>query len=158
MTRAIGMMFLLGMLTFNVWAAPKQLAANEVSASNLKLVLGERYGTSIDDDGIVIVKKGEYLGVNILINPKDKILFFFHGWSAKPSSDKMKCLEKVNRWNFDKAFNCVTYKHETRVFILGYHLVFTGGIDTANLLDTVEILLSNEEDFLKDFSDAGVLE
>jgi len=157
MTRAIGLIFLAGMLTFNVWAAPKQLAVNEVSASNLKLVLSERYGTSIDDDGVVIVKKGKYLQTNIRIDSNNKVLSFFHAWSAKPSADKMKCLEKVNRWNSDRAFNCVTYDQENKAFIWSYQMVFTGGIDTANLLNTVGILLGNEEVFLKDFYEAGLL-
>jgi hypothetical protein len=158
MTRAIGMMFLLGMLAFNVWAAPKQLAANEVSASNLKSVLGERYGTSIDDDGEVTVKKGKYLQVHLRIDSKNKVLSFYQGWTAKPSADKTKCLEEVNRWNLERGINSVVYDAENKAFILCYYLVFTGGIDTTNLLDTIGILLENEEVFLKDFYEAGLLE
>jgi hypothetical protein len=158
MSKTTGIIFGLLIMAVQAWAAPKQLAPNDVSASNLKSVLSERYGTSIDDDGMVIVKKGEYLRINIQINPKDKVLVFFHGWSAKPSSDKMKCLEKVNRWNLDRAFNCVTYNHEDRVFIWCYYLAFTGGVDTTNLLDTVGVLFENEEVFVKDFYEAGLLE
>lgn len=78
----------------SAFAGPSRLEANEVSASNLKSVLSERFGTSIDEDGMVIVKKGKYLQANIRIDSKDKVLSFFHAWSAKPSPDKLKCLEK----------------------------------------------------------------
>ena len=36
---------------FSVRAAPSRLEESEVSASNLKSILGERFGTSIDEDG-----------------------------------------------------------------------------------------------------------
>ncbi len=143
---------------FSVLAAPSRLEESEVSASNLKSILGERFGTSIDEDGMIIVKKGEFFRANIIIDRENKVLLFFHGWTAKPSADKLKCLEKLNRWNFDRGFNCVVYDQENKVFLWSYNMLYTGGITSINLLDTVELLLGNEEDFVKEFYEAGLLE
>ncbi len=142
----------------SVLAAPARLEPNEVSASNLKSILGGRFGTSIDDDGMVIVKKGKYLQVNIQIDSKDNRLTFYHGWSAKPSLDRLKCLEKVNQWNIDRAFNCLIYDHDKKAFIWCYYLTYSDGIHAKNLLDTVGVLLDNEEVFVKTFYEAGMLE
>lgn len=142
----------------SAFAASGRLESNEVSASNLKLILNERFGTSIDDDGTVIVKKGKYFKVLIKIDSENKRLMFFHAWVAKPGAAKSKCLEKANQWNIDRAFNTVIYDAENKRFIWFYYLAYTGGLNSTNLLDTVEVLLNNEEELVKNFYEAGLLE
>ena len=158
MKKTIGIMLLLGMGVINAWAAPKLLSANEVSASNLKIILSEKYGTSIEENGVLLVKRGDAQKVAIIINQENKTVTFWNAWIAKPSVSKEKCFALTNNWLKDQSTFCVTYDPENKRFMRAYVMSFKGGIIVENLLVMLEEYLADDEKFVKHFFEAGVLE
>lgn len=157
MNKTIGIMLLLGMLSLSAWAAPKQLSANDISASNLKIVLGEEYGTSIDEEGTLVVQQGKSQKIVIAINQKEKLIIFWNAWIAKPSVSKEKCVQMTNDWIKDQSFFAVTYDESNKRFIRCYAMSFQNGIIVENLMVMLERYLSDDEKFVKYFYEAGVL-
>lgn len=157
MNKTIGIMLLSGMCVINAWAAPKQLSANEVSASNLKIIIGEKYGTSIDKEGTLIVQQGQAQKIVVIINQEEKLVIFWNAWLAKPSASKEKCMQMTNDWIKDQSFFAVTYDDSNKRFIRCYAMSFQNGVIAENLLVMLERYLADDEKFVRHFYEAGVL-
>lgn len=158
MKKTIGIMLLLGMAIINAWAAPKLLPANEVSASNLKIILSEKYGTSIEPNGVLLVKRGDAQKIIVIVNQENKTIMFWNAWIAKPSASKEKCFALTNNWLKDQSTFCVTYDPENKRFMRAYAMSFKGGIIVENFLVMLEEYLADDEKLVKYFFEAGVLE
>ena len=158
MKKIIGIMLLLGMGVINAWAVPQLLSVNEVSASNLKIILSEKYGTSIDENGLLLVKRGDAQTIAIIINQENKSITFVNAWIAKPSAPKEKCFALTNNWLKDQSMFGVVYDSENKRFIRAYVMSFKGGIIVENLLIMLEEYLADDEALVKHLFEAGVLE
>lgn len=158
MNKIIAIMLLSGMCVINAWAAPKQLSANEVSASNLKIILSEKYGTTIEPNGVILVKRGDAQKIIIIVNQENKSIMFWNAWIAKPSASKEKCFVLTNNWLKDQSTFCVTYDPENKRFMRAYVMSFKGGIIVENLLVMLEEYLVDDEKLVKHLFEAGVLE
>lgn len=157
MNKVIGITLGLLVVAINSWSAPKQLSVNDVSASNLKIILSEKYGTSIDEEGILIVHRGKNQQVVVIIDQKEKTITFWNAWIAKPAVTKEKCFELINNWLNNHSVFVTAYDNENKRFARAYVMTFKGGIIVENLTTMLDEYFIDDEDFVKHFYDAGVL-
>lgn len=157
MKKIIGIAFAVLAITINTWAAPKQLSAAEVNISKLKEIIGEQYGTSVTEGGMLIIRCGDGRQAFLFIDPEEKLIDLRSKWHTKPSVTKQQCLEMMNDWLLNSSPLSVAYDTNKKMFVLGHILSYKGGVIIENLFAVLTVFLQNDISFAKQAHDAGLL-
>jgi len=134
------------------------LEEKEISTARLKQLIGEEYGTSVDENGILSVRSGKTQQVKIIIEKEDKLIVFFNAWEAKKTVPVVKCLEAANTWYKDKSMFAVSYDEGKKHFARAYLMTYKGGLIVENLQVMLEKYLIDYENLTNYLLESGLLE
>ena len=129
---------LLSLLVCAVLALRAELIpADKVAAPVLKEALSEKYGCKINENGDLIVNgKNGKIFIKVLAKAQLIRVFCYYGAYKKCTTQDM--INLANRFNWGKRLLRVAINPENGDCSCDYAIVYTGGLNPANLVEAVD--------------------
>ena len=121
------------------------LLADDVSAETVRDILASDYeNIEIDEDGFIIIHKDEMHFI-IGLDDERKYIRFASCWQKGDSISENRATRVMNTWNKKKVFTTAYFNDDS--FWLEFYMTYKGGLNSANLLETLEWFIVGANQF-----------
>ena len=125
-------------------AAQKSSSPDNLSSELLKTWASEKYGCNIDDDGDLVVRKGDdKMFVQIL--PKVKLICFYRLYSSYNKKSLNEMIQLANKFNDKKRLLRVSIDPEDGSSSCDYYLPYDGGVNQKNFMSVLDWIFGLSE-------------